>query len=507
MADRGPQPSPLQSRTLATWLYPPTNACAFSQAAHEALERQHHRLRLRSRSQQRLRTSRSGGGGAAMTCDLRASSSSDALRHRGSGVGSDGGSAPQDPTLLLLVSRCLSQLDARQMAELATLRGSPTTTLHAPPTTTLHAPPTTASAPLLPLPATPTGSTSASFLASLASPFASASTSVASASLATPHAAAAATPPSAASLSGASLAAASLPTSPASPASAAASGGSGGGMSAGSEWRAKLRSTLNDVAAAAAAAGTAAGGIHGRAGLALPMSVQPPPHASPPASSMASPPSRQPLLAVWARAYLDGQARRDERHALAEGAELGGGASDADGGASDAGAAGGRRDGRGDGEAPSSLERWHSSLGSTDGGFSLGLHSLAAPAIAQGGAATGPPPGWGLAIPWAWGVGGGRRSHVQIDPVQLFRRLRQAEVTEVGAQEGAAECADAGDTGAGGADAVSVQIRASLSLGAQEDNSGKADGAVLGATEIATGVETIRLIDFERFGGELLQVR
>ena len=100
----------------------------------------------------------------------------------------------------------------------------------------------------------------------------------------------------------------------------------------------------------------------------------------------------------------------------------------------------------------------------------------------DGAAANDPPPGWGLAVPWVWRKGGGaagRCSHVAVDPVQLFWGLHQRRVAEA--------VADAGDIGCSAA--------ASL-------ESSPADGGDSGGPSKAV----INRSDFERFGGELLQV-
>ena len=110
----------------------PMEALTTLQTAHESVERQKHRLRQRAQSQQRIRTRSSG----AVTANARASSTVELTSGLGNGFGASGGSAgsadapatPQDPSLLRLVSRCLAHLDARQLAELATLRHSPART-------------------------------------------------------------------------------------------------------------------------------------------------------------------------------------------------------------------------------------------------------------------------------------------------------------------------------------------------------------------------------------------
>lgn len=192
----------------------PVEALSVLQAAQEQLERQHS-SRQRGRGRAHKRRGKCNG---PSILDVRASSTTDLLKPLGSGgAGKVDGMerAPQDATLLALVSQCLARLDARQMAELATLRfTSPSASPHTP------------------TPSTPS-------------------------------------------------------THQAAPASQPA------------EWRAKLRSTLSDVAAAAAAAG---GGIHQRSGAMLPLGIHagaPASHPSPAASS----PQRQPLLAVGTRLF------------------------------------------------------------------------------------------------------------------------------------------------------------------------------------------------------------
>ena len=319
----------------------PVEALSVLQAAQEQLERQHS-----SRQRQRGRAhKRRGKCNGPSILDVRASSTTDLLKPLGAGKVDGMERAPQDATLLVLVSQCLARLDARQMAELATLRfTSPSASPH-----------------------TPTPS-----------------------------------PPS---------------THQAAPASQPA------------EWRAKLRSTLSDVAAAAAAAG---GGIHQRSGAMLPLGIHagaPASHPSPAASS----PQRQPLLAVWARAYLEGQAQREAQLHAEACEDCGTGDDDDDDDDAD------RNGGGGGGEsAPGAfLERWQSIGAQQRGAFSLGLRSLAEPTGTDtSGAATGPPPGWGLGIPWAWGVGGGGRRSSQADPVHFFRRLREDNGAEGGSSGG-----------------------------------------------------------------------
>ena len=357
----------------------PIEALSVLQAAQEQLDRQHSsRQRHRARSHKRR-----GKCDGPSIIDVRASSTTDLLKplsSGGAGVIAGMERAHQDATLLALVSQCLARLDARQMAELATLRfTSPSTSPHMP----------------------------------------------------TPS------------------------THPAAPATQSAAISRNQSQSA--EWRAKLRSTLSDVAAAAAAAG---GGIHQRSGAMLPLGIHtgaPASHPSPAASS----PKRQPLLAVWARAYLDGQAQREAQLHAEACKDCGTGDDDDDAG----------RNGDGGGEsapgaAPGAfLERWQSIGAQQRGAFSLGLRSLAEPTDASG-AATGPPPGWGLGIPWAWGVGGGGRRSSQVDPVHFFRRLRE-------------------DNGAEG---------------------GSGGGGGGGGSTASAAAETILRSDFDRFGGELLQV-
>ena len=162
-----------------------------------------------------------------------------------------------------------------------------------------------------------------------------------------------------------------------------------------------------------------------------------------PVASRKLPTAPKPLLAVWARAYLEGQAQREAQLHAEACEDCGTGDDDDDDDDAD------RNGGGGGGEsAPGAfLERWQSIGAQQRGAFSLGLRSLAEPTGTDAsGAATGPPPGWGLGIPWAWGVGGGGRRSSQVDPVHFFRRLRE----DNGAEGGSGGSGGGGGGGGGG---------------------------------------------------------
>ena len=337
--------------------------------------------------------------------------------HRQPSTGTGSSSVP-DVTLRCLVRACLAQLDPRRLAELATLREAPGGGLPA-----VRSRRESATAP--PVFAMP-------------SPMLNAT---------------GANAPNVAEITDATTAAKGAGSGPVALADAAGS----------SSWRVRFGQTLRDAAASAAA--------H-RAGLLLPQSPHTPlpshtprtPHmplsggsgSSRHSSSLSS--QRPPLLAVWARAYLDERARAEAVVQFDDDIERATAPTYAD------------RDSDDDDERPTAVEYGY------DGSPPPLLERL------DGASANGPPAGWGLAIPWPWGVDGsdaaGRRQHVAVEPVLLFSQLHQ--------QRHAESDADA-------------QVNTD---GAGED--GGADGGA--AAEESGSGRGITWSDFDTFGGELLQV-
>lgn len=212
-----------------------------------------------------------------------------------------------------------------------------------------------------------------------------------------------------------------------------------------STWRDKLGQTLRAAATAAAVR---------QAGMLPPVPHAPQAQSPRPSSGLS--PQRQPLLAVWARAYLDEQAAAeaactsDSAEAAAEADRFGAALDDDD------------HDGGGDG-----IVRNMRSFGGGDCGALFARQDSTS-------VADGPPQGWGLAIPWPWSIGSdttGRRQHIAVEPVQLFSQLHAR----------AAENAPASTLDAGGYAANQAP------------------------PELAAA-RCITWTDFETFGGELLQV-
>ena len=284
-------------------------------------------------------------------------------------------------TLRSLVRSCLSRLDPRRLAELATMRGSsfgqsPSTRSRRESAT---APPTVPAGSITPLPA------------SIQQPRAAAPSAATTLTDVTEFTEATSGRPTATDISEALDEPATDMAPPATDQPQASS----------STWTARIGQTLRDAAAAAAA--------H-RAGMLPPM--PPPLNASNSSrnSDVQSPGSRAPLLAVWARAYLDEQSRDEQPNYLLDDSERAGST------VAGATAAG---DDDGDDEEDVSSRR-------TEGG----VPAVEPPRLLErldGASENGPPSGWGLAIPWPWGRDGtdamGRRQHVAVEPVQLFSQL------------------------------------------------------------------------------------
>ena len=129
-------------------------------------------------------------------------------------------------------------------------------------------------------------------------------------------------------------------------------------------------------------------------------------------------PQRTPLLALWARAYLEEQSRAAENDdgdrdqaattMAAPAASVGQHSGDDDDDDDDDGEKG---------QSSSSTRGAYRFYGGTNS-------SLLGPQ--DGVLSDAPPDGWGLAIPWPWRTGSeasGRRKHVAVDPVQLFEQV------------------------------------------------------------------------------------